>query len=230
MNGVRNMSNAEVGVYMKLLCEQWDRGAIPNDMEKLQKMTRARPATLEVVLQKFDLLPSNLRQNRVLEQIRLDQEGLSQGQSKKARKRWESTTAPENGIQSGIIPADAGSMPTEREIERERKNTRESNGAVAPTPAKILTFKSWTEKDFIADIERCKEFYTSEMLRAFYRHWSEPTADRKKMKFQLQKTWDTARRLVTWNERESRYSPSKKIENAEFRPPEATDFAGTLYE
>tara|TARA_R100000700_G_scaffold20180_1_gene26954 strand:+ start:261 stop:1067 length:807 start_codon:yes stop_codon:yes gene_type:complete len=46
-----------------------------------------------------------------------------------------------------------------------------------------------------------KEFhtkYTKEMRRAFFEYWTEPNRSKTKMRFELEKTWDTGRRLSRW--------------------------------
>ncbi len=47
--------------------------------------------------------------------------------------------------------------------------------------------------------------YTEDMIETFYDYWSEPTPSGKKMKFELEKTWDVSRRLRTWKRNESKY-------------------------
>ena len=46
-----------------------------------------------------------------------------------------------------------------------------------------------------------KEFhtkYTKELRRAFFEYWTEPNRSKTKMRFELEKTWDTGRRLARW--------------------------------
>lgn len=45
--------------------------------------------------------------------------------------------------------------------------------------------------------------YPREMLIAFYRYWTEPNRSKTKMRFELEKTWDVARRLDYWASRET---------------------------
>lgn len=60
------------------------------------------------------------------------------------------------------------------------------------------------QADFKEEVESFVENYPIEMLTAFYVYWSEPNKSKSKMKKELEKTWDTARRLVTWkNNQES---------------------------
>lgn len=63
-----------------------------------------------------------------------------------------------------------------------------------------------------------KEQYDLSLLKAFYAYWSEP--DKKfRMKKELQKTWDTKRRLITWenNNRKFNKSEIKNIETYNLR-------------
>lgn len=65
------------------------------------------------------------------------------------------------------------------------------------------------ERDFYDSLTVYLDTYGKEMLRDFFNYWSEPNKSGSKMKFEMQKTWDTARRLVTWSNNESKYGRSK---------------------
>lgn len=54
---------------------------------------------------------------------------------------------------------------------------------------------------FQKSIEPYKGKYSSEMLNEFFPYWTEPTPNGKKMRFELEKTWEVGRRLATWNKR-----------------------------
>lgn len=47
------------------------------------------------------------------------------------------------------------------------------------------------------------ETYGKEMIRQFYDYWTEPNKSRTKMRYELERTWDTKRRLNTWASREN---------------------------
>jgi uncharacterized protein YdaU (DUF1376 family) len=40
ISGTSDMTDAEVGLYMRLLCAQWSRGGLPNDIEELLRFSR----------------------------------------------------------------------------------------------------------------------------------------------------------------------------------------------
>jgi hypothetical protein len=60
-----------------------------------------------------------------------------------------------------------------------------------------ISFKLFSEEDFKNDIGRFKEKFNSAMLNNFFNYWKEKSPSGK-MKFQLQKTWETNLRLKTW--------------------------------
>lgn len=48
--------------------------------------------------------------------------------------------------------------------------------------------------------------YGKEMVRAFFDYWSEPNKSNSKMRFELERTWDLARRLSTWASRDNQFN------------------------
>ena len=73
---------------------------------------------------------------------------------------------------------------------------------------------------FSESIKPFVETYGKEMCNNFYRHWSEPTPSKKKMKFELQKTWDVSRRLITWEKNSHAFdkNPKEIKQTTEFKP------------
>ena len=75
-----------------------------------------------------------------------------------------------------------------------------------------IPFTNWNKEHFKQSIEEAREKrksdasrpnFSVQMLTAFFSYWSEPDA-RGKMRFQSQKTWATANRLITWEQREKK--------------------------
>lgn len=100
-------------------------------------------------------------------------------------------------------------------------NNTNSNNTVGLSPSnarapEVLDFSNkpfttWTKDDFAASVKAAvakrkadssKPNYGREMLTTFFAYWSEPDV-KGKMKFQHQKTWQTAGRLVTWESRDN---------------------------
>lgn len=73
----------------------------------------------------------------------------------------------------------------------------------------IANFKKWNVNDFQNDISLYKELYISEMLNRFYTYWSEKTPSGK-MRFQLEKTWETSKRLITWKNNQKAFDKAEQ--------------------
>lgn len=70
------------------------------------------------------------------------------------------------------------------------------------------SFDERTQK-FKDELIQFKDKYGVEMLKSFFNYWSEPNQSKTKMRFELQKTWDTSKRLATWSKNESNFNNSK---------------------
>jgi hypothetical protein len=89
--------------------------------------------------------------------------------------------------------------------ETQMKRKRNAN-ETQTTPIKELKNDKNEKEVFIEKIQ--KDFYQSltpfldefgkEKLREFYEYWSEPNKSKTKLRFQIEKTWDTRLRLVRW--------------------------------
>lgn len=55
-----------------------------------------------------------------------------------------------------------------------------------------------SKADFKESIKPFVEKYGSNMCNDFFEYWTETTPDGKKMRYQLQKTWEIGRRLARW--------------------------------
>lgn len=72
-------------------------------------------------------------------------------------------------------------------------------------------FKNWSVEDFQEQIKINRLDYSDKELWSFFNYWSEK--DQKgKMKFQLQKTWETSKRLITWFNNSDKFQPKNNIQ------------------
>lgn len=88
----------------------------------------------------------------------------------------------------------------ENENENENENIDES---------KSEKRKSIDERqnDFLNSLRIFYPTYTKEMLKEFYDYWTEPNRSKSKMRCEMEKTWDSEKRLKTW------FNNSKKFNN-----------------
>lgn len=57
--------------------------------------------------------------------------------------------------------------------------------------------------------------YPPEMIRAFFDYWSEPNKSGTRMRYEMEKTWETSRRLCTWARRTNSYGNNSRQDNQE---------------
>lgn len=86
--GTFDMSTQEVGAYVRLLCHQWNRGSIPVEPEKQQRL--AGGSVSADVLAKFELCDDGQLRNTRLERERQKQSDFRAKQAEKGRKSGES--------------------------------------------------------------------------------------------------------------------------------------------
>ena len=75
-------------------------------------------------------------------------------------------------------------------------------------PKKKRNLDTVTNK-FLMEVSAFKELYSVEMLEAFVDYWTEPNKSKTKLRYELQKTFDIARRLKTWSKNESKFGTKK---------------------
>lgn len=63
---------------------------------------------------------------------------------------------------------------------------------------------------FVVEVAKFSEIYQSQLLEAFIDYWTEPNRSKTKLRYQLEKTFDIARRLKTWAKRQKQYSKTEK--------------------
>ena len=91
--GTTKFSDAEVGLYIRLLCAQWSEGRLPNDDDELASYGRG-DTRIDRVKLKFDECSDGYLRNKMLESVRAEQikHRKERAQSGKlgARVRWHS--------------------------------------------------------------------------------------------------------------------------------------------
>jgi len=114
-----------------------------------------------------------------------------------------------NPIESEIKPKE---NPNKSESISETKGIREDkiiedkikeNNSKANLEIRTLAFK---EK-----LVPFKNKYSIDLLKNFFQYWTEPNHSKTKMLFELQKTFDIERRLVTWARNDKTFAPKQKI-------------------
>lgn len=108
--GTADMTAKEVGGYTRLLCYQWTKGGLPNNMEKLRQLCGIYDddAAVHTVLEKFRLCEDGKIRNDRMEKGREGLKAFSDKQRDKANARWEKFRQER---EAGISRNDTTEMP-----------------------------------------------------------------------------------------------------------------------
>lgn len=126
----------------------------------------------------------------------------------------------------GHLPADdSNTRPETKGNESESETESETKGgrAEAPAPAPPAPPKPegggklkekqadmlLRRKAFHASIQTFDGQFSAEILGAFFNYWTEPNKSQTKMRFEMEPTWDMARRLGTWEKNEVNWTKGK---------------------
>lgn len=142
-------------------------------------------------------------------------EGVKQN-LKRDLKKWElrAENSRKNGVKGG----------------RPRKNPEKPNGLIEnpEKPKKPVTVNvtvtdtvnvkkniSNREADFLKSLQPFLDAYGKDLLNEFYLYWTEKKPKGRKMKFEMQKTFDVSRRLARWKNNDYNNNKNLKAENNE---------------
>jgi hypothetical protein len=66
------------------------------------------------------------------------------------------------------------------------------------------------EEKFKSEVYEFLKLYPDAMLKEFISYWTEPNKSKTKMRYELQTTWDLARRLATWSRNDKNFNKDTK--------------------
>lgn len=138
---------------------------------------------------------------------------------------------PHNNIINSSLPRSADHSRTVNRTNREpdvnhsrtkKKELKKEIIKETPTPDGVggkkdaaVAATNARKEDFRKSLIPYVDTYGREMIRAFFNYWSEKNRSGTKMRFELEKTWETARRLATWSNREKEKNCAKREKDAE---------------
>ena len=70
----------------------------------------------------------------------------------------------------------------------------------------VATLTQKRKDEFYESLIPFLEKYDRDMVREFFDYWTETNRSESKMRFEMEKTWDTARRLATWAKRDNKFN------------------------
>lgn len=105
--GVMGMSDEEVGVYIKMLAMQWERGSLPNCPKSIRFLVNSRRNPSENVMKKFTISDDGTIRNDRLEKERQKQITFRESRVENAKKRWEKQSTSNARALSSTCKKDA---------------------------------------------------------------------------------------------------------------------------
>jgi len=140
------MSNTEVGCYIKLLCFCWDRGSIPNDVNKIARLCNESKENMAQLWIAIEPCFKNGNTKRRLINPRLDKERKKQIEFKEERMasgkkgaeiRWKdkdssAITQPMAKNGSAVCGLQSSSASPKKSLKENIKNPRSKNSNPSP--------------------------------------------------------------------------------------------------
>lgn len=120
LGSTKTWTDEEFGAYMRLLIEQWDKGGLPNDSQRLARLYTSHAANWELLKDKFPLVDGLLK-NPVMEEVRQKRARHSEKQALNAKQRAKQYAKPLPNISQN----EAKKMPLENEYENENEKVIE---------------------------------------------------------------------------------------------------------
>lgn len=146
-----------------------------------------------------------------LAEISEQKEMLSNAGKAGANKRWSKNRV---AITTSVQSQSDSNSNKDKEEDKDKIKTKNKNNTIVG----LKNFKKFTKEQFAIDIKECHDRLerklTKDRLMDFYNYWTEPNP-RGVMRFQLQPTWETGRRLATWRDKQK--EPFKQPEQSSAR-------------
>lgn len=129
----------------------------------------------------------------------------------------ETQSEPQTGAQTGT-QSGTQTVPILKLNKTKRKNI---NGGKPPP---LKSFKNFSEQEFIDEIKIYESLFEKDLLNSFFKYWKEKSAGGK-MKFQLERTWETKLRLEKWKSNDLKFKNNGISKT--FIKPDNSKSAGT---
>lgn len=126
-----------------------------------------------------------------------------------ASKRWEKMRTQCDGNANALqTQCDGNAIKGKKSKENSTSDEVEKKKPAA-SAATTEERKEQFRKSLVPFVDQ----YGREMIREFFDYWSELTPSRAKMRYELERTWETPRRLATWSRRDEEKSCAKREGN-----------------
>lgn len=196
------------GGYIRLLCWMWNDEdcSLPDNDEILSTLSRLNERWFNggstVVRKCFIPHPTKVgfvtnkrlqkERNKQLEwSEKSRQAGIKSAEKRAENKNKQPLQPPFNHRSTTVQP----NVNTQSQSQSQSSFTSSTQNEKNEIFLKNIELR---KTEFLNELENFKEKYEKEMLHAFFNYWTEKTPGGKKMRFELQKTWELSKRLFIW--------------------------------
>jgi len=129
----KTWTDEEFGAYMRLLMEQWDKGGLPKDYQRLTRIATSLDRNWLLLKDKFQEVDGQLK-NMVLEEVRAKRAKHKEKQRSNVQKRYQKSTKHSTKI-----------LPLEEENEIENEKVIKIENDFSPND-QITDWEYWGKK------------------------------------------------------------------------------------
>lgn len=161
--GTMHFTDAEVGLYMRLLCVQWAVGGVPNDDDEIASYGKGRTSVARVK-SKFVLGEDGMLRNLRLEQERRKQQEYRESRAVNGKHGGRPCKAHGNHMvnsenhmvsQTKAQESSPSPSPSPHIAERERNLPEYPNWEAVKFEAVRIGLAEWKAKDWFEEMEGC---------------------------------------------------------------------------
>lgn len=105
-----------------------------------------------------------------------------------------------------------------------KKNSQPTSNIIVDLQAKCKKREKDFENSLVPFVSTRGGAYQPAMIRAFFNYWTEKNKSGTKMRFELEKTWETSKRLQTWASREKVQKSTTALKSSEMNYDKDSDW------
>ena len=133
------------------------------------------------------------------------------------KKKIRAEAGRKGGIASALLKQkDSNTKAVKKSKESKEKESKEKESKENNINKRMKEFEKHLQS-FIKD-------YDSETLEEFFNYWTEPNKSNTKMKFEIQPTWDTKRRLQRWVGNDYSHKKNGTDKQHNFKMPDGKNY------
>ena len=221
------LSDLQLGKVMRILLEYNETGILPTEYS-------------EDIAPAMQSIKETLQHLEKISKIRIDV-GKKGGNPNLVKQKsildnQNPNLVNQNTSKPSILDNQNPNLVNQNTKNRNEKEKQKENNPPSPPIKEKIKQKEKTpdintrKADFYNSLIPFVEEYGKELVREFFDYWTEPTKSHLKMRFELQKTWDTKRRLNTWrrNSEERTLKQSRRYGNKPTIEQTAAELIGDL--